>query len=77
MFNLLKRPIEVETLEAWAKLLEDMAKVALFALPVVVLGENSHIFKVVCSIGLCVVTYFSLIGGKQIRKNKSFLASED
>lgn len=29
MLNLFKRPIEVETLEAWAKMVEDIAKVAI------------------------------------------------
>ena len=33
MLNLLKRPIEVETLDTWAKILEDMAKVAILAIP--------------------------------------------
>ena len=50
MLNLLKRPIEVET--AWAKMLEDMAKVAILAIPVVVFGQNSSNFKIAGSIAL-------------------------
>lgn len=77
MFNLLKRPIEVETLESWAKILEDIAKVALLALPVVVFSENGIIFKVVSCIVLFTITYVGLVSGKQIRKHKQFLSTED
>ncbi|MCF7522118.1 hypothetical protein L4G92_08695 [Neisseria sp. ZJ106] len=77
MFNLLKRPIETETLDAWAKILEDIAKVAVLALPVVIFGQNGVAFKAASSIALLTIAYFALIGGKQIRKHKTFLSTED
>lgn len=77
VFNLLKRPIETETLDAWAKILEDIAKVALLALPVVIFGQNGFSFKVASSIALLLISYFALIGGKQIRKHKAFLSKGD
>ncbi|BBE95117.1 hypothetical protein [Haemophilus influenzae] len=75
MLNLLKRPIEVETLEAWAKILEDMAKVAILAVPVVAFGQNNTYFKIASSVALLFMAYFALLGGKLIRKHKLFLSS--
>lgn len=75
MLNLLKRPIEAETLEAWAKIMEDLAKVALLTLPVVIFGQNSTLFKVIASVALFAIAYFSLISGKQIRKHKPYLST--
>lgn len=77
MLNLLKRPIERETLDAWAKILEDIAKVALLALPVVIFGQSQIFFKVASSLALLLTAYFALIGGKQIRKHKPYLSKED
>lgn len=77
MLNLLKRPIEIETLDAWAKILEDIAKVALLALPVVIFGQNGIFFKSASSVALLLIAYFALIGGKQIRKHKTYLSKED
>ncbi|NBI42746.1 hypothetical protein GVX76_04460 [[Haemophilus] felis] len=34
--NIFKRPIETETLNAWAKWLEDLAKICIVALPIVI-----------------------------------------
>lgn len=76
VFNLLKRPIETETLDAWAKILEDIAKVSILALPVVIFGQSGVFFKIASSVALMYVAYFALIGGKQIRKHKTFLSSE-
>ncbi|KAA6207995.1 hypothetical protein [Avibacterium paragallinarum] len=77
LFNLLKRPIETETLDAWAKILEDIAKVALLALPVVIFGQNHFLFKLASSFALLLIAYLALIGGKQIRKHKPYLSKED
>lgn len=77
MFNLLKRPIESETLDAWAKILEDIAKVAILAIPVVIFGQNGVFFKSASTIALLMAAYFALIGGKQIRKHKVYLSQEE
>lgn len=76
-FNLLKRPTEPETLDAWAKILEDIAKVAILALPVIIFGQNGVFFKFASSVAILMIAYFSLIGGKQIRKHKHYLSTED
>lgn len=77
MLNLLKRPIESETLDAWAKILEDIAKVAILAVPVVIFGQSGVFFKGASTLALLMSAYFALICGKQIRKHKTYLSSED
>ncbi|MDH2925840.1 hypothetical protein FW755_05155 [Lonepinella koalarum] len=69
--NLFKVPIEQDTLDAWAKMAEDIAKVAILALPVVVLGQGEASLKVWSSVALLVVIYSFLLGGRLFRQNKS------
>lgn len=52
MLNLFKRPIEVETLEAWAKMVEDIANVVILAVPVIIFGQNGILFKIMSSLTL-------------------------
>lgn len=75
MLNLISRPIHSDTLDAWAKWLEDIAKVAVVAVPVIVFGQYSIIFKLFNSLALIIAAYFCMLGGKLIRQHKSILAS--
>lgn len=59
------------------KILEDIAKVAILAVPVVIFGQNGSGFKIASSIALLLSAYFALLGGKLIRKHKSFLSSKE
>ncbi|NBI42263.1 hypothetical protein GVX76_01920 [[Haemophilus] felis] len=77
MMNIFKRPIETETLDAWAKWLEDIAKVAIIAVPVVVFGQYPLIVKGLNILFLLICTYFFMLGGKLIRKHKDKLSQED
>ncbi|MBN6712051.1 hypothetical protein JFL47_12630 [Haemophilus haemoglobinophilus] len=77
MLNLLKRPIEAETLDAWAKWLEDIAKVSIIAVPVVVFGQYPFIIKTLNILFLLICTYFFMLGEKLIRKHKDKLSKED
>ncbi|VEB24441.1 hypothetical protein [Avibacterium volantium] len=77
MLNLFKRPIEVETLEAWAKMVEDIAKVAILAVPVIIFGQNGILFKIASSFTLMFVAYATLLVGKQLRKLKPKLSKGD
>ena len=45
MFNLFKLPIEKGSLEAWSKLSDDVAKVAILAVPVILYGEQALSLK--------------------------------
>ncbi|WP_439242259.1 hypothetical protein [Lonepinella sp. BR2474] len=76
LLNLFKLPIEKETLESWIKIIEDIAKVAILALPVVIFGQGDSIFKVSSSIGLVVIIYFLLLAGRYIRQYKFRLQGE-
>lgn len=77
MLNLFKRPIETETLDAWAKWLEDIAKVSIIAVPVVVFGQYSFVIKALNVLCLLICTYSFMLGGKLIRKHKEKLSKED
>ncbi|MCW9718427.1 MULTISPECIES: hypothetical protein [unclassified Avibacterium] len=77
MLNLFKRPIEIETLEAWAKMSEDMAKVAILAVPMIIFGQNGTLFKIISSFTLVFIAYATLAVGKQLRKLKPKLSKED
>lgn len=77
MINLFKRPIEKDTLDAWAKWLEDVAKVAIIAVPVVFFGEYADIVKTFNIFFLLVCTYSFMLGGKLLRKYKEKLSKEN
>ena len=64
MVNLFKLPIEKSSLEAWSKLSDDVAKVAILAMPVILYGETVFLLKVLNIASLLVVTYFCLAVGR-------------
>lgn len=45
MLNLFKLPIEKSSLEVWSKLSDDVAKVAILAMPVILYGEQPLFLK--------------------------------
>ncbi|MGV6989610.1 hypothetical protein ACWA5Z_12100 [Testudinibacter sp. P80/BLE/0925] len=69
MFNLIQRPIERTTLEAWAKMSDDIAKVAILAVPVMLLDSSVISLKVINGISLIFSAYAFLCGGRFIRKH--------
>lgn len=76
IWNLLKRPIEPETIDAWAKWLEDIAKVAIVAVPVVILGQCHSYIKFINSSLLLISCYVALVVARQLRKNKDRFQEE-
>lgn len=46
MLNLFQKPIEKLSLESWAKMLDDIAKVAILSLPVMLYGKDVVILKI-------------------------------
>ncbi|MGV6989612.1 hypothetical protein ACWA5Z_12110 [Testudinibacter sp. P80/BLE/0925] len=74
---LLKRPIKKETSDSWAKNLEDLAKVALLAIPVVLYGQYSWWFKSINLVLLSFATYGILLCGKELRKYQDSLSQEE
>ncbi|WP_228064768.1 hypothetical protein [Muribacter muris] len=71
MWNLFKRPIKKDTLDAWVKILEDCAKVAIVAIPVVMFGdsESHYLIKLFRTLGLVVIAYLLLAGGRKLRES--------
>lgn len=76
VWNLFKRPINKESLESWVKILDDIAKVAILAMPVIVYGEKTTLFKITNIVLLIIVTYLLLFISNVLRKNKSSLTEE-
>lgn len=70
-FNLLKRPIVEETIESWAKNLEDISKFSILTMPVVFYGNYTFLFKSANISGLIIVTNSSLLLAKWLRNNKN------
>ncbi len=45
MLNIFTKPFEQETLDDWAKLSVDIAKVAILAIPVILYGKDALLIK--------------------------------
>lgn len=63
-------PIPKDTMEAWAKILEDLAKIAIIAMPALFYGEYTFLFKGINLVLLAFATYYSLVYAKLLRSNK-------
>ncbi|OOF65105.1 hypothetical protein [Rodentibacter sp. Ppn85] len=68
MFNLFRVPIEKSSLSAWSKLTDNIAKVAILAMPVILYGEHSLVFKGMNISFLCIIAYVFLAMGRVFRK---------
>lgn len=70
MLNLFKRPIEKDTLDDWAKIATDIAKVAIIAIPVILYGNDPLYLKLTNTVLLSIGVYASLQSGRIIRQYK-------
>ncbi|NBI42448.1 hypothetical protein GVX76_02905 [[Haemophilus] felis] len=70
MWNITKRPFEKETLDDWAKLSVDIAKVAILAIPVILYGKEPVIIKLLNTVLLGLGIYGGLFAGRKFRKMK-------
>lgn len=77
MLNIFQRPIEPETVDSWAKWLEDLAKVAVVAIPVVVYGDYGTTFKIMNTLLLTLSSYSFMLVAKLIRQYKMTLSREN
>lgn len=77
MWNIFKKPFNQESLDSWSKLLDDVAKIAILAIPVVLYSPNSTGYKIANAILLIVFVYLGLFCADFIRKNKSSLTSKE
>ncbi|MEG9490589.1 hypothetical protein QMO40_09360 [Mannheimia bovis] len=68
MWNLFKTPIEKGSFESWAKISDDIAKVAILAIPVILYGNDATSAKVFNITMLIIFTYFFLSGGRLFRR---------
>ena len=70
MLNMFKRPLNKESLDSWCKILDDVAKVAILAISVVLYGQNEIVYKVANGIFLFISAYFCLFSADFLRRNK-------
>ncbi|MCI5764284.1 MAG: hypothetical protein SPH84_01240 [Actinobacillus porcinus] len=68
MFRLFKPPFEISTLEAWSKLSDDIAKVAILAIPVMLYSNYGLGFRMFNIALLSVVTLAFLTIGRHFRQ---------
>lgn len=68
MWNLFKKPIEKSSFESWAKISDDIAKVAILAIPVVIYGTNKILSKTIDLLLLISLIYIFLAMGRIFRK---------
>lgn len=67
MLNLFKQPMETTTFEAWAKMSDDIAKVAILAVPVMLYNNDPMMFKMWNLVMLTLGAYLFLCGGRFLR----------
>lgn len=68
MFRLFKPPFEISTLEAWSKMSDDIAKVAILAVPVMLYSNYSLGFRIFNIVLLSVVVMAFLTVGRYFRQ---------
>lgn len=73
MLSIFKRPVEKETLDDWAKISVDMAKVAILAIPVILFGKEPTLAKLINSTLLVLSIYIFLTLGRKLRQLKEVL----
>ncbi|MDH2997488.1 hypothetical protein A1D22_07105 [Pasteurellaceae bacterium LFhippo2] len=68
MLNIFKRPVEKASIEAWSKMTDDVAKVALLTIPVILYSKEDLGFKLLNILALFLVIYFFIIIGRFCRR---------
>ncbi|HDX1039598.1 hypothetical protein OQ257_08585 [Actinobacillus equuli subsp. equuli] len=76
MFRLFKPPFEISTLEAWSKMSDDIAKVAILAIPVMLYSNYSLGFRIFNIVILSVITFVFLTIGRGLRQEIIKLSRE-
>ena len=67
MLNLFRKPIEKSSFESWAKISDDIAKVAILAIPVMLYGTENILVKLLNTALLAIAIYLFLVGGRLFR----------
>lgn len=66
--HLLKYPVEKSSFSSWAKISDDVAKVAILAIPVMLYSDNTLPIKLM-NIGLLLISIFIFLsGGRTFRQ---------
>lgn len=70
MWKIFRKPFEKETLDDWAKLSVDIAKVAILAIPVILYGNDAFLIKIINVTLLACGAYGGLSAGRKFRQMK-------
>lgn len=65
--NLFKIPVGHSTIDSWAKILDDISKVSLLSLPVIIFGKSELLDKIFALPTILLVIYFSLCLSRNFR----------
>lgn len=76
MFSPFKKPLNQESLDSWCKILDDISKVAVLAIPVILYADKPIAYRIVNGISLAICAYFCLYSADKLRKNKNKLTQE-
>lgn len=71
MLNIFKAPFDNDTLDDWAKMSIDIAKVAILAIPVILFNNEPILLKVIKTVFLVVGAYSGLIVHRQLKRVKA------
>lgn len=70
LLSLFRQPFDNDTLDSWAKNLDDIAKISTAAFPVLIYSGYGVLFKIINFILLCVTIYMSLGTARYLRNLK-------
>lgn len=73
MLDLFHKPINIESLDSWAKNLDEIARIAILAMPVVIYGSDVTSFKAMNIVFLIFSCYFSVYLANLLRNKKKSL----
>lgn len=74
MLDLFHKPINIESLDSWAKNLDEIARIAILAMPVVIYGSDVTSFKIMNIVLLASCSYSCLYLANFLRKKKPYLS---
>lgn len=76
MLSVFQKPFHKESLDSWCKTFDDISKISILTIPVVLYSSNSIFYKISSTILLLICTYSLVYSADFIRKNKENLTKE-
>lgn len=77
LFNIFKKPLNSESIDSWCKALDDIAKISLLGVPVLLYSGNALIYKIINTFLLLLSSYICLLMADFMRRNKAELIAQN